>query len=388
MDTELKKLFFTLLRSAIRGEVLTNEKKALYNNEKLPQLAILAKKHDVLHLLARGLLKNKLVNDEDLLKKLENSILKAVYRQETQAYELTRVCEALEKAQIPFIPLKGSILRKYYPEPWMRTSCDIDILVHEQHAEKAKSVFVDEYGYAYNGKGSHDISIFSPANIHIELHYDLIEEGMINNSFEVLKNVWNISKVKDGYNFWHAMPDEIFYFYHIAHMAKHFENGGCGIRPLIDLWILDAVAEADNEKRDDLLRRGELLNFANTMRKLSRIWFDGEKYDEISAQVEKFILHGGVYGTSDNRIIIQQQKEGGKLKYLLSKIFLPYEKIKFHYPVLEKHKWLTPFMEVRRWCKLIFCGHLKRTAKEINYNQNVTSEELLNMQKFLKDVGL
>ena len=29
------------------------------------------------------------------------------------------------------------------------------------------------------------------------------------------------------------MLDELFYFYHIAHMVKHFENGGCGIRPVV-----------------------------------------------------------------------------------------------------------------------------------------------------------
>ena len=35
----------------------------------------------------------------------------------------------IKKVQIPFLPLKGSVIRQYYPEPWMRTSCDIDILV-------------------------------------------------------------------------------------------------------------------------------------------------------------------------------------------------------------------------------------------------------------------
>lgn len=29
------------------------------------------------------------------------------------------------------------------------------------------------------------------------------------------------------------MKEEMFYFYHIAHLAKHFEVGGCGIRQII-----------------------------------------------------------------------------------------------------------------------------------------------------------
>ena len=54
------------------------------------------------------------------------------------------------------------------------------------------------------------------------------------------------------------MTDEMFYFYHIAHMAKHFEEGGCGIRPFIDLWTLDNIKDVDHDKRDELLSRGNL----------------------------------------------------------------------------------------------------------------------------------
>ena len=35
---------------------------------------------------------------------------------------LLRGCAVLEEAKIPYIPLKGTVLRDYYPEAWMRTS--------------------------------------------------------------------------------------------------------------------------------------------------------------------------------------------------------------------------------------------------------------------------
>ena len=104
--------------------------------------------------------------------------------------------------------------------------------------------------------------------------------------------------------------------------------------------------------------------------------------------MEEYILRGGVYGNNTNRIMVQQQKKGGRIKYALSKIFIPYDVLKFHYPILQKHRWLTPFMEVRRWCKLIFCGHLKRTTKELKYNSSVSNDEATNVQKFLSDIGL
>jgi hypothetical protein len=184
------------------------------------------------------------------------------------------------------------------------------------------------------------------------------------------------------------MPDDLFYFYHIAHMAKHFENGGCGIRPFIDLWILDRIDSADNTKRDRLLQEGKLLTFANVARKLSRVWFDDEEHDAVIQQMEEYILRGGIYGNSTNRIMVHQQKKGGRFKYALSKIFIPYDVIKFHYSILQKHRWLTPIMEVRRWFKLIFCGHLKRTAKELKYNSSVSNDDAANTQRFLRDIGL
>lgn len=222
----------------------------------------------------------------------------------------------------------------------------------------------------------------------MELHYDLIADGEANKSAAVLRNVWDAVVVREGSGYWYEMPDNLFYFYHIAHMAKHFEYGGCGIRPFIDLWIFDHIDGVDTEKRDILLREGNLLTFANVARKLSCIWFDKEQHDAVTQQMEEFILRGGVYGTNTNRIIVQQQKRGGRIKYALSKIFIPYDVIKFHYPILQKYRWLTPIMEVRRWCKLVFCGHLNRTVKELKYNSSISTTKAENAKKFLSDIGL
>ncbi len=303
-------------------------------------------------------------------------------------YEYVKLCDALQAAHFTFMPLKGSVLRQWYPEPWMRTSCDIDILVKEDEVDNAAEYLVNRLGYVRDKKGAHDISLFSPNKNHIELHYDLVEDGWANDSSKVLKTVWETSIIHGGKEYRREMPDEMFYFYHIAHMAKHFEQGGCGIRPFIDLWILDKIETADNNKRKELLEKGELLKFAEVARQLCKVWFEGSEHTDVTKQMEQYILHGGVYGTSDNRILVQQQKKGGRLKYALSKIFIPYDTIKFHYPVLQKHRWLTPIMEVRRWFKLVFCGHAKRSIRELKQNNSISNAEAENIQVFLKNIGL
>lgn len=137
MDTETSKVMFALLRSAVCGGLLSSEEISLYSPDILPKITSLAQKHDVIHLIVFALKKNGLLDESS--KNLESKMLTAVYRCEKLKYELTKLCAALEQAEIPFIPLKGAVLRQYYPEPWMRTSCDIDVLVHEEDLQRAVS---------------------------------------------------------------------------------------------------------------------------------------------------------------------------------------------------------------------------------------------------------
>lgn len=377
---------FSILRSVFCGSRTSFVDKQLLTESSLAEVIKFAAKHNIAHLVAYDVIND--LKDEDIKKQLQKIIFRAVYRYEKMNHEFKQVCEALEQAEIPFIPLKGAVIREYYPEPWMRTSCDIDILVQEKDLKIAISYMVENLKYTEHKQSSHDVSLFSPSGTHVELHYALVEDNRIALSSKILNCIWDVVTIKDGWMYLYEMPDDMFYFYHIAHMAKHFVEGGCGIRPFIDLMLLDSIHDVDIEKRNILLERGELMKFANATRKLSRIWFFDEEYDSVSKQMEDYILRGGVYGNNENRITVQQQKKGGRVKYVLSKIFIPYDVIKYHYPILQRHRWLTPFMEIRRWCKLIFCGHLKRTIEEIQYNNRITNTQATNVKNFLESIGL
>lgn len=384
---KLVEALFLCVRSSLNGNKLNDEEKFLMTDELLLDVLKMAKQHDIEHLVALGILNNELANEKNK-PQLQQVVFRAVYRYEQLNYDFKNVCEALENAKIPFLPLKGSVLRSYYPEPWMRTSCDIDILVPEKYLDVATLCLVENLKYTKHRKYSHDVSLFSSNGVHLELHYDLVEDGWANSSSKILKNVWDYASVKNGKTYWYELSDSIFYFYHIAHMAKHFQQGGCGIRPFIDLWILERLAETNEAERDDLLNKGELLQFARTARKITNVWINGESMDSVSQKMENFIINGGVYGNISNRIAVQQQKKGGSIKYVFSKIVIPYDELKFHYPVLQKHRWLLPIMQVRRWFKLVFCGHAKRSMRELSYNKNISESQADEIKVFLDEVGL
>ena len=104
------------------------------------------------------------------------------------------------------------------------------------------------------------------------------------------------------------MTDEMFYFYHISHMVKHFAIGGCGIRTLVDLWILDHMEDAEKMRRDALLEKCGLVQFTEAARKLSRCWIEKTDHDSLTQQMEEYIINGGVFGAVQNRVVFQQQK--------------------------------------------------------------------------------
>lgn len=377
---------FALLRSGLQGVSITDTERAQLSEDILPQLIRLSKQHDLEHLLALSVKNNGLVLEKTT--QPERSILMAAFRCQRLQDEQEKLCAVLEEWGIPFIPLKGAVLRMLYPQSWMRTSCDIDILVRKADVEQVADLLVDGCDYVRIGKSSHDISLIAPNKTHLELHYSLIEEGLVQDATRILESVWTVAVAHEDCTYWREMPDELFYFYHIAHMAKHFSNGGCGIRPFMDLWILDGMDTADLGKRDALLEQGGLLKFAEVARMLSKIWFAGAPMTPLCQQMQDYILHGGVYGNMENRVAVQQQKKGGKVRYVLSKVFLPYDVIKFHYPMLQKHKWLLPVMEVRRWCKLLFCGQAKRVMRELEYNDSISAERAHQTQNFLRNIGL
>lgn len=387
MEQRKNELFFALIRSAVCDTKLGEAELLSCKEELLPELLAVSKKQDLGHLLVLGLKRNGIIFQSDAIN-FEKIMMQAVVRYEQINYDFNQICQVLEKACIPFIPLKGSVLRKYYPEPWMRTSCDIDILVHKKDLNAAIECLVNTLHYQETGRATHDVSLYSPQKIHVELHFDLVEEGRANNAIKELNKVWDNVELCDGFGSKYEMSDEYFYFYHIAHMAKHFETGGCGVRPFLDLWLLDKIDGASQNNRDELLSSAGLLQFANVSRKLSKVWFSNENMDDLSMQMQSFIFNGGLYGSSDNRVAIQQKRKGGKFGYILSRIFVPQAKLKRYYPILEKHPWLMPVMQVRRWFMLLRPDVARMAKREISSNGNIKKSKAEEMNVFLDNIGL
>ena len=385
MEQTNEKLMLALIRSAMSGEPLSPSERESCTEENIKEALNVASTHDLGQIVAWGLKKNEIKCAEG-----ETVIFKSVYRYQQIKFEYDKLCKSFEAAGIPFLPLKGSVIRKYYPEAWMRTSCDIDILVHRSDLDRVTRMLVDDFKYKADPVLSHDISLYSPTGVHVEMHFDLIEESVISASGKLLKNVWQSAKLKEGYTAFYEMSDDLFYLYHVAHMAKHFLHGGCGIKPFIDMWIIDRMDGVDKAARDRLLEKGELLRFTKAAREVCEVWFGSSEHTALTEQMEKYILAGGVYGNDENRMTVQLERSGGRIAYILSRVFLPYESLQFVYPILQvkKNCWMAPFLQVHRWFRIVFCGGMRKAKKTIARSGEVSGAEVKDVHRFLDEVGL
>ncbi len=381
-------LLFELLRYALKGQALSEQTLKGISQENLKKLYSISKRHDIAHLVAYALTSNNLLeNPSEIYDYFIRQERFAVFRYENINHQIHVVSDLFEKNGIEHILLKGSVIRSFYPEPWMRTSCDIDILVHENDVERAVELLQNELSVKVESKSAYDVSIYTNANVHLELHFNLSVDGQSKQTVDLLSEVWEHTSLEKGRAFTRIMSDEMYYFYHLAHMSKHFAGNGCGIRSFIDLWVLENIAHS-NEKRLVLAKKGGLDKFMVAGVKTAKVWLDEQPHEEITLYIQDYILHSGVYGTTQTRTISAQNKKGGKFRYAMSRIFLSRAELATHYPILKKRKWLMPFCQVRRWFKLLFCGGVKRSVGELKYIANLPEDRIKNTQKMMTELGL
>ncbi len=381
MNNPEKEVFFALLKKAMFG--MTTE--YALDGVDLKWLFSAFLSHDLLHLFGDFFEKNFFETHPELVKKAKKAQMTAIYRHLMQESELERITKTLEESEIPFMPLKGSIIRAYYPESWMRTSCDIDILVHEDDAERVSEVLCSSCAYTYEKRMTHDISLYSQTGVHLELHFRIGDNEKISSAFS---HVWEDACVKEGTRFHYGMDNDTFVAYHVAHMAEHFVHGGCGVRPFLDLWIATNKMGYNSDRVRELLAIANLVPFYEAVLTLYNVWLENGMHTELTREMEDYILSSGIYGTTENRVAIAQANKGGKLRYVLGRIFLPYSRLILYYPNLKKHPILYPFYQVKRWFRIVFTKDRKNAITEIRLNSSVSEEKTARLHTMCEELSL
>ncbi len=379
----LQDIFVDILRAELNETELDVSIKEKLTLEVVSALFALSKHHDLAHVISSCLYKNGVLTDKELLAKYRREEIASIYRYEQMKYAYEQICSALDDALIPYVPLKGSIIRAYFPNESMRTSCDIDILINEQNLDLAIQALVKKE-YTAGDKNYHDVSLYSPTNVHLELHFSIQENN--DKLDEVLKDAWGYAKQSKGSCY--VFTNEFFIFHMFAHMSYHFLEGGCGIRSLMDVWVMEHKMGLNYSQAQTLLERAGIYKFATEMSKLANICFSNCPKNEFTDTLLFYILNGGVYGSEENNIAMQKGATKSTFGYSLKRLFMPYKNMVVLYPILKKLPFLLPFCWVARFFKMLFKGKMKKAVKEIKTAQQLSNDDVQKLKQMKERLQL
>ncbi len=374
----LQEMLIKILCSELNETELDSAIKEQLDPTVVSALYALSKQHDLAHIVSSSLYKNRLLTDAELVSKFNREEMLSIYRNEQMKYTYSQICEVLDAANIPYIPLKGAVLRAYYPKESMRTSCDIDILIREGDLNAAIDAFV-QVGFVRGERDFHDVSLFSPNKTHLELHFNLQEN--MESLDTVLGEAWQHATLQSGSRY--AFSDAFFLFYMFAHISYHFLSGGCGIRPLMDVWIMEHKMGLSHTAAKELLARAGIDRFAAEIANLAEVCFSGTSGDAFTDALLDYIFSGGVYGNMQNNMAMHDGKSHVTLKYCFKRVFVSCDGLIAEYPVLKKHRWMYLFCLFHRSVKLFFrliknIFRRKKAAKSVSETQAEGSMQLRN----------
>ncbi len=316
-----------------------------------------------------------------LLKEWNERISKAVRKVVLFNAEREKLLSFMEQKGIWYLPLKGVILKDYYPALGMRQMSDNDILFDASFADEVK-VYMESQGYkaSYFGGGNHDVYRKEPI-YNFELHRALYGQTHQTGWAEYYENVKEKLVLNSGSGYGYHFTEEDFYVYITSHAYKHYNGSGTGLRTLLDFYVYLKAKEQEIdfayiEKECEVLGIAE---FERLNRGLCKKVFDKPEAVEFASRLGglskeelellEFYLNAGIYGTMErmvgNRIRKYREKSGSnsKLGYLLSRVFSTRE-IYMSWPFLNKHKWLVPAAWFYRLIRPVF--DKKRRKKLLN----------------------
>ena len=168
-------------------------------------------------------------------KRWENYTYTELTRTITMDHERGQLFARLDEAGIDYMPLKGLLLREYYPKTSMRQMTDNDILYDPVGREQLLRI-MRKAGYKMTACGENSDDFHKPPYATFEFHRTLFfDEKDFCPRFDGL---WQRATRDPDHPHAFVMDVSDNYLYTVAHMYKHYSTNGCGVRFLADVYLL------------------------------------------------------------------------------------------------------------------------------------------------------
>ncbi len=316
-----------------------------------------ANAHSVVPLIAYALKKADLLPPEQR-SRFANDLHVAMAMEATQEYYLQSLSEAFREKQIKFMPLKGCVMKHLYPQPFLRTMCDIDIQYDPARKKEVHEIMLAKGLHFEEASGTDGVNVSyrKPPYLHVEMHGVLMDADVpLYHSY--FGQCFERTVPKNGSEV--MFGDEDFFVFMTAHMAKHYFSAGTGLRSVADLWLyLKKKPELNRDYIFDELKKIELDEFLRIILGAAGVLFDGKPADETLQAVCRYIFDSQTYGTTAH-YATRQADSSHRSDYVKKRLFPDAEFMAINYPVVKKCRLLLPLFWLIRLFSVVFTGRGK-----------------------------
>lgn len=270
---EIQDIYLELLRAAIWGGELTNERVKELTSERVNEVIRLAAFQGTGPLVFDQLLKLKDVEIPDALRmQMKQQCMMSMMQQNAMMPILVQAWKALTEAGIDPVLLKGFGLAQYYPQPHLRQWGDMDVYVGQKNyhlgCETLRAAFPGVKHMAEEGDDYKHYN-FEFGNTVLEMHrvsmtFRHPRDRRYYEKWEEQSLTKDGPKIEVG-NLMITVPEDTFnVFFVFLHAWHHFTETGMNIKQLCDVAVLL------HAKRDIIVR--ERLKEMLTKLHLMEVW--------------------------------------------------------------------------------------------------------------------
>ena len=277
--------------------------------------------------------------------------------------ERTKVLRAFDENGIWYAPLKGAVLKNYYPKAEMREMADNDILCDGTKMVQLRKI-MQALGFecASFGRTNHDV--YRKNKMNFEMHRTLFRPyafPLFDSYYADVKE--RLIKDDDTLSGYH-MSDEDFYIYILCHMFQHYDSAGIGLRALLDIYVINQKKgrSLNREYIGRELKRLDLKAFESEVRILAEKTFSLQPLSEEEQEQLAFFFKSNCFGLISiflAKRISKINSKSAKRRYIFRRFFPEANFIRIFYPRVYQYKILYPFFCVYR----IFYGLIKHRKK-------------------------
>ena len=353
--------------------------------------------HSVTGILGYMSMQYSLCHDETLKASLRQSCMQTMMLQTQRAAQMQQLVGQMDHAGIDHILMKGYVLREYYPIPELRTYSDIDFVIRPEDREKTHAL-MQEMGFQTEIDWG-PVYSYRRGNEYYEIHCEIMEVDIAEktNCKPYFQQFWDHARCTEGHTY--CFTPEFHFLYLIAHIAKHVQSAGAGIRMYMDIgaYILHFKDTLDWAYIFRTLQTLQLDTFAYTVLAAVEAWFGipcPMEYPHPDSRILEaflpFTMEAGLFGKFDREAAISTLKRepasNGRFRTLMKRAFPPADTIKTRYTYLQDKPWLLPAAWIHRWFKTR--DKLGTHAHEAYVLMTADDLEVQRLQQIMQDIGL